>query len=195
VPVIRRALAADAFDCAIEACRIATSIMTPVMLLTDGYIANAAEPWRVPDMSGYQPFPVTFFDTPPAEGRRSCLTPRRRPRAAVDQAGHARPRASHRRHREAAGTGNIDYSPGAHQEMTDTRAAKVLGIANSIPDQDDLPRPRGRRAGGGRLGLDLRADPPGGAPRDRGGKDVATSTSGTSWPAPKNLGPCSRVRR
>src|SRR5687768_11541203 len=59
---------ADAFECAIEACRIATRYMTPVMLLTDGYIANAAEPWRVPDMSAYQPFPVAFHDTPPAEG-------------------------------------------------------------------------------------------------------------------------------
>ena len=42
--------------------------MTPVMLLTDGYIANAAEPWKVPDMAGYQAFPVTFRTDPPAEG-------------------------------------------------------------------------------------------------------------------------------
>ncbi len=51
---------ADAFDCAIEAVRIATQYMVPVILLTDGYIANAAEPWRVPDMSSYAPFPVQF---------------------------------------------------------------------------------------------------------------------------------------
>ena len=68
MPVIAARSPADAFDCAIEACRIATRYMTPVMLLTDGYIANAAEPWRVPDMSGYEPFPVAFHDTPPAEG-------------------------------------------------------------------------------------------------------------------------------
>jgi hypothetical protein len=42
--------------------------MTPVMLLTDGYIANAAEPWKVPDMSGYQPFPVRFHDRRRPEG-------------------------------------------------------------------------------------------------------------------------------
>ena len=103
LPVIAARSPADAFECAIEACRIATQYMTPVMLLTDGYIANAAEPWRVPDMSGYQPFPVRFFDTPPAEGRgRHALRPRRRARAAVDQARHAGPRAPHRRHREAA---------------------------------------------------------------------------------------------
>ncbi|MFX6899708.1 2-oxoglutarate ferredoxin oxidoreductase subunit alpha, partial [Acinetobacter baumannii] len=41
---------------------------TPVMLLTDGYMQNAAEPWRVPDMSGYEPFPVTFLEEPPADG-------------------------------------------------------------------------------------------------------------------------------
>ena len=50
MPVIAARSPADAFDCAIEAVRIAVQYMTPVMLLTDGYIANAAEPWRVPDM-------------------------------------------------------------------------------------------------------------------------------------------------
>src|SRR5918998_626732 len=54
MPVIAARSPADAFDCAIEAVRVATQYMTPVMLLTDGYIANAAEPWRVPDMSAYQ---------------------------------------------------------------------------------------------------------------------------------------------
>nr|MDP9413491.1 2-oxoacid:acceptor oxidoreductase subunit alpha [Pseudomonadota bacterium] len=68
MPVIAARSPADAFDCAIEACRIATQFMTPVMLLTDGYIANAAEPWKVPDMAGYEPFPVHFHDEPPAEG-------------------------------------------------------------------------------------------------------------------------------
>ena len=91
LPVIAARSPADAFDCAIEACRIATRYMTPVMLLTDGYIANAAEPWKVPDMSGYAPFPVAFFDTA-AGGRRGghALCPQRRARAAVDQARHAR---------------------------------------------------------------------------------------------------------
>src|SRR3546814_16598900 len=46
----------DAFDAAIEACRIAVQFMTPVMLLTDGYIPNAAKPWAVPHMAGYSPF-------------------------------------------------------------------------------------------------------------------------------------------
>ena len=57
LPVIAARSPADAFDCAIEACRIAVQYMTPVMLLTDGYIANAAEPWKVPDMSELRALP------------------------------------------------------------------------------------------------------------------------------------------
>jgi 2-oxoglutarate ferredoxin oxidoreductase subunit alpha len=111
--------------------------MTPVILLTDGYIANAAEPWRVPDMSNYEPFPVKFFDSAPDEGQGVM------PYARGD--GLARPwikpGTPGLEHRiggieKQPGTGNIDYSPTAHQEMTDTRHAKVLGIANSIPDQE-----------------------------------------------------------
>src|SRR3546814_6866820 len=62
LPVIAARSPSDAFECAIEACRLATRYMTPVMLLTDGYIANAAEPWKVPDMGSYEPFPVTFLE-------------------------------------------------------------------------------------------------------------------------------------
>ena len=137
LPVIAARSPADAFDCAIEACRIATRYMTPVMLLTDGYIANAAEPWRVPDMSNYQPFPVSFFETPPAEGKASCPT-----RAMTDLARPwIKPGTPGLEHRiggieKQPGTGNIDYRPEVHQEMTNTRVGKVLGVANSIPDQD-----------------------------------------------------------
>src|SRR5262249_1796847 len=58
----------DCFEVAIQAVRLATQFMTPVILLTDGYIANAAEPWRIPDMASYQPFPVEFYTRAPAEG-------------------------------------------------------------------------------------------------------------------------------
>src|SRR4051812_44515716 len=68
MPVIAARSPADAFDCAIEAVRIAVQYMTPVMLLTDGYIANAAEPWKVPDMGSYEPFPVDFHQEAPGEG-------------------------------------------------------------------------------------------------------------------------------
>src|SRR3546814_20348333 len=71
LPVIAARSPSDAFECAIAACRLATRYMTPVMLLTDGYIANAAEPWKVPDMGSYEPFPVTFLE----EAQNSGLKP------------------------------------------------------------------------------------------------------------------------
>jgi len=137
VPVIAARSPADAFECAIEACRIATRYMTPVMLLTDGYIANAAEPWRVPDMSRFAPFPVKFFETPPAEGQ-PVLPYARGDGLARPWIKPGTPGLEHRIGgiEKAPGTGNIDYRPEVHQEMSDTRAAKVRGVANSIPDQD-----------------------------------------------------------
>jgi 2-oxoglutarate/2-oxoacid ferredoxin oxidoreductase subunit alpha len=137
VPVIAARSPADAFECAIEACRIATRYMTPVMLLTDGYIANAAEPWRVPDMSNYQPFPVKFFDTPPAEGE-GVMPYSRNEDLARPWIKPGTPGLEHRIGgiEKAPGTGNIDYRPEVHQEMTNTRVGKVMGIARSIPEQE-----------------------------------------------------------
>jgi len=137
VPVIAARSPADAFDCAIEACRIATRYMVPVVLLTDGYIANAAEPWRVPDTSKYQPFPVSFFETPPAEGEGVMPYSRNSDLARP----WIRPGTPGLEHRiggieKQPGTGNIDYRPEVHQEMTRLRAEKVLKVADSIPDQE-----------------------------------------------------------
>jgi len=144
MPVIAARSPADAFDCAIEAVRIATRYMTPVMLLTDGYIANAAEPWKVPDMGGYEPFPVKF-----AEGRAPNLdigSPDNDDVMPYKRNGDLarpwiKPGTPGLEHRiggieKQPGSGNIDYSPEAHAEMTRLRAAKVAGIADSIPDQD-----------------------------------------------------------
>src|SRR5690349_9469954 len=137
LPVIAARSPADAFECAIEAVRIATRYMTPVILLTDGYIANAAEPWKVPDMSGYEPFPVRYFDTPPAEGE-GVMPFARNGDLARPWIKPGTPGLEHRIGgiEKAPGSGNIDYSPAAHQEMTDTRAAKVNKVAESIPPQD-----------------------------------------------------------
>jgi 2-oxoglutarate ferredoxin oxidoreductase subunit alpha len=137
MPVIAARSPADAFDCAIEAVRIATQYMTPVMLLTDGYIANAAEPWRVPDMSTYQPFPVEFFTDAPAEGEKVNPYARDGKLARV----WIKPGTYGLRHRiggieKNVGTGHIDYAPDNHQAMTDIRANKVLGVADSIPEQE-----------------------------------------------------------
>jgi len=135
LPVIAARSPADAFDCAIEAVRIATRYMTPVMLLTDGYIANAAEPWKVPDMADYAPFPVKFHDAVPAEGEGVMPYARNADLARP----WIRPGTPGLEHRiggieKAPGSGNIDYSPESHAEMTRVRAAKVDGI--EIPDQE-----------------------------------------------------------
>jgi 2-oxoglutarate ferredoxin oxidoreductase subunit alpha len=137
MPVIAARSPADAFDCAIEACRIAVQYMTPVMLLTDGYIANAAEPWRVPDMAAYPPFPVHFHDEPPAEGEGVNPYTRDAKLARV----WIKPGTPGLTHRiggieKNATTGHIDYAPANHQAMTDLRAAKVEGIAASCPGQE-----------------------------------------------------------
>ena len=189
LPVIAARSPADAFDCAIEACRIATRYMTPVMLLTDGYIANAAEPWKVPDMSGFEPFPVKFFDTPPAEGQ-GVMPYARGDRLARPWIKPGTPGLEHRIGgiEKQPGTGNIDYSPAAHQEMTDTRAAKVLGIANSIPDQEVCVGREGAELAV--VGWGSTFGPIHQAVRRAiaSGKDVAHVHVRHIWPAPKNLG-------
>lgn len=137
MPVIAARSASDCFEVAIEACRIAVEYMTPVMLLTDGYIANAAEPWKVPDPESFKPFPVTFLEQ--KNGPDGELLP-----FARDEKGARpwiKPGTPGLMHRiggieKNPGTGNIDYSPASHQIMTDARKAKVEGVANSIPLQE-----------------------------------------------------------
>jgi 2-oxoglutarate ferredoxin oxidoreductase subunit alpha len=135
MPVIAARSPADAFDCAIEAVRLSTQFMTPVMLLTDGYIANAAEPWKVPDMSGYEPFPVAFQDEAP-DGK---LLPYSRDEKLKRP--WIKPGTPGMMHRiggieKQIDTGHINYEAANHQAMTDIRQNKVLGIADHIPDQD-----------------------------------------------------------
>jgi 2-oxoglutarate ferredoxin oxidoreductase subunit alpha len=132
MPVIAARSPADAFDCAIEAVRIATQYMTPVMLLTDGYIANAAEPWLVPDMSGYPSFEAAFHDAPLEEGEavNPYARDERLKRVWIKP---GTPGLTHRIGgiEKNVKTGHIDYAPENHQAMTDIRADKVLGVADS----------------------------------------------------------------
>ena len=134
MPVIAARSPSDAFDCAIEACRIAVEYMTPVILLTDGYIANAAEPWKVPDPASYAPFPAKFLDA--KNGPDDTLLPYARDeKGARPWIKPGTPDLMHRiggieKHEQ---TGNIDYSPENHQKMTDARVGKVAGV--TVPDQ------------------------------------------------------------
>ena len=124
---------ADCFEVAIEAARIATKYMTPVMLLADGYLANASEPWRIPDATAIEASPVSFHTDP------DDFHPFLRDETTLSRA-WAVPGTPGLEHRiggieKSYATGNISYEPENHQKMTDTRNAKIAGIAKDIPDQ------------------------------------------------------------
>jgi 2-oxoglutarate ferredoxin oxidoreductase subunit alpha len=123
----------DCFDAAIEAVKLATRYMVPVMLLTDGYIANASEPWQIPDFDTYEAFPVRFRTAP--EGFEPFM---RDPETlARPWAVPGTPGLEHRIGglEKQSGSGNVSYDPANHQAMTDARAEKVRKAAESIPDQ------------------------------------------------------------
>jgi len=133
LPVLAAATPSDCFEVAIEAVRLATKYMTPVFLLTDGYLANAAEPWRIPDAAALPHFPVEFR-TDPSGFQPFLRNPDTLARA------WAKPGTPGLEHRigglERSGTtGNISYDPDNHALMTETRAAKIAGIAADIPEQ------------------------------------------------------------
>jgi 2-oxoglutarate ferredoxin oxidoreductase subunit alpha len=132
--VISASTPSDCFDVAIEAVRLATKYMTPVFLLTDGYLANAAEPWRIPDPATLPTFPVQFRTDP--EGFQPFL---RNPATLARV--WARPGTPGLEHRiggieRSATSGNISYDPDNHATMTELRAAKIAGIAADIPEQE-----------------------------------------------------------
>ena len=136
LPVIAARSPADAFECAIEACRIAVHYMTPVMLLTDGYIANAAEPWAVPDPAEFEAFPVKFLEE--MNGETRVLPYKRDARGVRPWIKPGTPGLMHRIGgiEKAPDTGDLDYSPDTHQLQTDARKDKIDGIAKDIPAQE-----------------------------------------------------------
>ena len=179
----------DCFDVAIEAVRLATQFMTPVMLLTDGYIANAAQPWLVPDMDDYAPFPVVFHTEVPAGGK---FNPYQRDPETLKRV-WVKPGTPGLTHRvggieKGFDTGNINYEAANHQKMTDTRANKILGIANHIPDQEVDQGAAGGKlvvVGWGSTYGPIRKAVE--AARARG-LDVSHVHIRYLWPLPKNLG-------
>jgi 2-oxoglutarate ferredoxin oxidoreductase subunit alpha len=132
IPVIAASSPADCFDVAIEAVRIATQYMTPIILLSDGYIANGAEPWRLPKLEDLKPFPKPFLKGVPEGG---FLPYARDAHLARPWAKPGTPGLEHRvgglekKHL----TGNIDYEPENHEFMVRMRQNKVMGIRESIP--------------------------------------------------------------
>ncbi len=133
VPVLAAATPSDCFETAIEAVRLATKYMTPVYLLSDGFLANAAEPWLIPDIDQIPSFPVRFRTDP--QGFHPFV--RHAETLARPWAPPGVPGLEHRIGGLEKGydSGHISYDPANHQRMTDVRAAKIAGIAQDIPEQ------------------------------------------------------------
>ncbi|PRX99939.1 2-oxoacid:acceptor oxidoreductase subunit alpha [Allonocardiopsis opalescens] len=134
VPVLAPQSPADCFDIAIEAVRIATTYRTPVIVLSDGYIANGSEPWRLPDVAALPDLRVEFATEP--NGPDGAFLPYLRDPETLARP-WAVPGTPGLEHRvggieKSDGTGNISYSPSNHDLMVRTRQAKVDGVARDI---------------------------------------------------------------
>lgn len=131
LPIIAASKSSDCFETAYEACRIAIKYMTPVILLTDGYIANGAEPWSVPRVEDLPPIKTTFAKDP--ESYMPFL--RDEETLARPWAIPGTPGLEHRVGglEKEADTGNVSYDNRNHEYMTEMRAKKVANIANDIP--------------------------------------------------------------
>src|SRR6202050_2842387 len=132
IPVLAPATAGDCFWIALEASRIAIKYMVPVIILSDGYLANGAEPWKIPNVEDLPKFEVKYETNPvgfqpykrnPAHLARSWAIP-------------GTPGLEHRIGgiEKQDVTGNINYEPLNHEHMVRTRAEKVAGIAQDIPE-------------------------------------------------------------
>jgi 2-oxoglutarate ferredoxin oxidoreductase subunit alpha len=154
VPVLAAQSPSDCFHTAIEAIRIAIRYRTPVILLSDGYIANGAEPWAVPDLSAIpaiDPQFATESNGADAAGKAEFYPYRRDPQTLARP--WAIPGTEGLQHRiggieKARDTGAVSYDPANHEEMVRTRQAKIDGIVQDIPDMvvDDPRGSDGHRA-------------------------------------------------
>jgi len=147
MPVLAAHSPADGFDVVQEAWRIAVQFMTPVMVLSDGYIANGAEPWRIPKMSELPQTEVTHPKPDPTWGKENPYQAYQR------DARLARPWAipgtEHLMHRlgglETENiTGAVSYDPKNHQEMVELRLQKVMNVSKELPPLQIDGEPSGR---------------------------------------------------
>ncbi len=153
VPIVAPRSPADCFDTALEAARIATTYRVPVILLSDGYLANGSEPWRIPEVGDLPDLRVEFATETNAEeddgkgGRRAVYHPYVRDPETLARP-WAVPGTAGLEHRiggieKADRTGNISYDPANHDFMVRTRQAKVDAVAKTIPPLD-VEDPSGR---------------------------------------------------
>jgi 2-oxoglutarate/2-oxoacid ferredoxin oxidoreductase subunit alpha len=140
LPILAPRSPSHCFEMAIEAARIAVTWRTPVILLSDGYLANGSEPWLLPDVDKLPKLDVSFATKPnhtDAEGNESFWPYLRDPETLARP--WALPGTPDLMHRiggleKADGTGNVDYDPANHEAMVRIREAKIAGIADYIPD-------------------------------------------------------------
>ncbi|WP_206302060.1 2-oxoacid:acceptor oxidoreductase subunit alpha [Streptomyces sp. AcE210] len=144
VPVVAPRTPADCFDAAIEAARIAITYRTPVFLLSDGYLANGSEPWRIPEIDQLPDLRTQFASGPnhtEADGTE-VFWPYKRDAATLARP-WAIPGTPGLEHRiggieKQDGTGNISYDPANHEFMVRTRQAKIDGIEVADIEVDDV---------------------------------------------------------
>jgi 2-oxoglutarate ferredoxin oxidoreductase subunit alpha len=136
IPVLSASTSGECFEMAIEATRIALRHMTPVVLLADGYLSNAAEPWKIPDLSDFDPIETNAVPDSDDDAQRKAFT--------RDPKSYGRPWITPGMpdlvHRiggleKDIHSGHISYDPDNHQRMTELRAAKVASVAEYIGDQ------------------------------------------------------------
>jgi 2-oxoglutarate ferredoxin oxidoreductase subunit alpha len=140
VPIVAARTPSHCFDAAIEAARIALKYRTPVILLSDGYLANGAEPWRLPDIDALPDISVEFATEPnhtTPDGRRVFWPYVRDPSTLARP--WALPGTPGLEHRiggleKEDGSGDVSYDPENHERMVRLRAAKVAGIANDVAE-------------------------------------------------------------
>lgn len=140
VPIVAPQSPADCFDAAIEAARIAVTYRTPVFLLSDGYLANGSEPWRLPDLETLPTIDPNFATVPNHtndDGTEEFWPYQRDPQTLARP--WAIPGTAGLEHRiggleKADGSGNISYDADNHDHMVRLRQAKVDAIAQTIPD-------------------------------------------------------------
>ncbi|MDP2624053.1 MAG: 2-oxoacid:acceptor oxidoreductase subunit alpha [Actinomycetota bacterium] len=135
LPIVAIASPSDAFETTIEAARIALKYMTPVMLMSDGYIATSAEPWRLPDLEDLPDISVKFISEANANGE---FLPYLRDEKTLSRP-WAVPGTPGLEHRiggleKEDGTGNVSYNPANHEKMTMLREQKIGRIAEDIPE-------------------------------------------------------------
>jgi 2-oxoglutarate ferredoxin oxidoreductase subunit alpha len=139
LPIVAASSPADCFATAIEAARLALKYRTPVIVLSDGYLANGSEPWKLPDVDSLPDISVDFATAPnhtDDDGNEVFWPYLRDPDTlARPWAVPGTPGLEHRIGgiEKEDGTGNISYDPDNHEQMTRLRAAKIAGIADDIP--------------------------------------------------------------